>query len=282
MMTKIIKGYKAFDKNMTCRGFKYEEGKTYECKEAKICEKGFHFCENPLDTLDYYDLYNSVFCEVESSGKTDTHKKDTKVSTTKIKIGAKIFLSDFIKASYDFIWAKCKKKASGYSAKLAASGNSAQLAASGNSAQLAASGDLAKLAASGNYARLAASGNSAQLAASGNSAQLAASGYSAKLAASGNLAKLAASGNYAKLAASGNSAQLAASGNSAQLALEGKDSVGANIGIDGKAKGKRGCWITLAEYNNHKPICVKSVKIDGKKLKEDTWYKLKDKKFIEA
>ena len=97
-----------------------------------------------------------------------------------------------------------------------------------------------------------------------DSSQLAASGYSSQLAASGDCSQLAASGDYSK------------------LEMTGEKSVGANIGVNGIAKGKIGCWITLAEYDNERnPICVKSAKIDGKKLKADTWYALKDKKFTE-
>ena len=83
-------------------------------------------------------------------------------------------------------------------------------------------------------------------------------------------------------AASGHSSQLAASGNCSQLAINGQNSVGANIGKWGKIKGKIGNWITLSEYgDNEKIICVKSAMIDGKKIKKDTWYQLKDKKFTE-
>ena len=69
-MSKIIKGVKGFDKDMKCKGFQYKEGETYEHKrKVKICNSGFHFCENPLDCLSYYNLNNSVFNEVEGSGE---------------------------------------------------------------------------------------------------------------------------------------------------------------------------------------------------------------------
>jgi hypothetical protein len=75
---------------------------------------------------------------------------------------------------------------------------------------------------------------------------------------------------------------LAASGDFSQLEMTGKDSVGANIGIEGTIKGKIGCWITLAEYKNNKPVCVKSTIIDDKKIKADTFYKLQKGKFVEV
>ena len=170
-----MKGYKAFNKDMTCRGFQYEEGKTYEESKAECCESGFHFCENPLDVLKYYNLCESEFAEVEVLG--EVHKRsesnesnDTKAATTKIKIGAKIGLPGLIKASFEYLWEKC------YTNKdenvQAASGYGSQLAASGDDSQLAASGDCSKLAASGDCSQLAASGNGSQLAASGKLAAI--------------------------------------------------------------------------------------------------------------
>jgi hypothetical protein len=282
---KQMKGYKAFNKDMTCRGFQYEEGKIYEESKAECCESGFHFCENPLDVLNYYNLCESEFAEVEALGEIhrSINSNDTKAATTKIKIGAKIGLSGIIKASFEYLWEKCyanigdkniqaasgynsqlatsgdgsklaasgdgsQLAASGYGSKLAASGYNSKLATSGDGSKLAASGDGSQLAASGDGSKLAASGYNSKLAASGDGSQLAASGYNSKLAASGYGSKLAASGDNSQLAASGYGSKLAASGYNSQLVMEGENSVGAAIGINNIIKGKIGCWITLAEY----------------------------------
>ena len=275
---KTIKGYKGFDKDMKCRGFQYEVGKDYEEPKAVICESGFHFCENPFDILSYYDLCDTEFAEVEAVGKTVGHNEDSKHSTTKIKIIAKLNFAGFVKASVEFLLKTTK-----LSKKTAASGDSSQLAASGYSSKLAASGYYSKLAASGYHSKLAASGDSSQLAASGDHSKLAASGDSSQLAASGDYSQLAASGDSSQLAASGDSSQLAASGDYSQLELNGEKCVGANIGCNGQIKGKVNCWITLAEYDDNGEVkCVKSAQIDGKKIKADTFYMLKDKKFAEV
>ena len=109
------------------------------------------------------------------------------------------------------------------------------------------------------------------------------SGYYAQLASSGYYAQLASSGYYAQLASSGDSAKLASSGYSAKLDSTGTNAVVAAIGINSIAKAKKGSWITLAEYDsNNKPICVKSAQIDDKKLKEDAYYILLNKKFQEC
>jgi len=275
---KSIKGYKAFNKGMLCQDFQYAENTEYSIKEnPKLCEKGFHFCENPLNILDYYNLCDSEFAEIESLGKTETD--NLKTVTNKIKIRIKLDLKAFINASFKFLWEKCKISENGDIQ--AASGDSSQLAASGYSSQLAASGNSSQLAASGDSSQLAASGNSSQLAASGYFSQLAASGDSSKLAASGDSSQLAASGNYSQLAASGDSSQLAASGDYSQLELNGKNSIGVAIGYNGIVKAKIGCWIILAEWRDNIPICVKSTQIDGKILKEDIWYKLENSEFKE-
>ena len=256
-----MKGYKAFNKDMTCLGFQFEEGQTYETDKAVICKSGFHFCKNPLDVLNYYNLCESEFAEVESLGETQAQDEDSKVCTTKIKIGARLSLSDFIKASVKFLLEK----------------DASQLAASGDSSKLAASGDSSQLAASGYYSRLAASGDHSKLAASGYSSQLATSGDSSRLAASGNSSRLAASGDHSKLAASGDYSQ---------LEITGSNSVGAAIGVNNTIKASLGCWITLAEYKwdgrKNVPVCVKSVQVDGEIIKADTWYKLSNGNFVEC
>ena len=101
-----MKGYKGFDKNLRCRGFQYETEEEYEENiEPKCCNRGFHFCEYPLDVFNYYGPANSRFCEVESVGKVDKDvtRYDSKVSTNKIKIRAEINFLDLAKASIEYI-----------------------------------------------------------------------------------------------------------------------------------------------------------------------------------
>lgn len=68
--------------------------------------------------------------------------------------------------------------------------------------------------------------------------------------------------------------------------VEGKESIALATGIDSKAKGKIGCFIVLAEWkeidNEYHIVDVKSAKVDGKNIKEDTFYTLKDGKFVEV
>lgn len=90
MKDKII-GVKGFNKDMTCKGMQYEEGKIYKIEGNSICcEKGYHFCENPIDCLEYYGPDTSVYHEVEALGDIARDINDTKIATNEIKIGARI------------------------------------------------------------------------------------------------------------------------------------------------------------------------------------------------
>nr|DAI55249.1 MAG TPA: hypothetical protein [Caudoviricetes sp.] len=112
----MIKSYKGFNKDMTCRGFQYEIGKEYETSdEVKCCENGFHACEYPLDCFGYYPPNESVYCEVEQDGQISKDGSDTKVSSSKIKIGAQLDIAGLVKASFEFVKLKADKSNSNYS-----------------------------------------------------------------------------------------------------------------------------------------------------------------------
>ena len=103
-MEKKIKGYKGFGKDLKCRDYQYEVGKDYEHNgEASCCKSGFHFCENPMDVLDYYNPADSRYCEVEGSGAINKNTDDTKVAVSKLHISEEIGLKGLIEAGVKFI-----------------------------------------------------------------------------------------------------------------------------------------------------------------------------------
>lgn len=107
-----IKSYKGFNKDMTCKGFQYEEGKEYETERAECCETGFHACEYPLDCFSHYAPNDSVYHEVEQDGDIDCKDDGTKIASTKIKIGARISIAGIVKAAIEYTMSRTKKKAS--------------------------------------------------------------------------------------------------------------------------------------------------------------------------
>ena len=216
----MITGYKGFNKDLECLGHQYEIGKEYATDKAKVCESGFHFCENPLDVFCYYPPADSRYAEVEGSGKTDKHNEDSKVACTHLKVGVEIGLNGLISVGVKFIlekvnWKDSKATNTGYSS---AATNTGYMSAATNT---------------------------------GVSSAATNTGY--------------------RSAAS----------------VEGKQSIAAAVGIQGKAKGKKSCWLTLAEWENDKNgnwiiKSVKSAPVDGKKIKEDVFYTLKNGKFVEV
>ena len=148
-----MKAYKGFDKDLKCRGFQYEVGKEYETGRAKLCDAGFHACENPLHTLKYYKPTDSRYCEVELDATEETDGDDTKRVGKRIKIEAEIGLKGLIEAGVKFVLDKCE--------------GATEQAASGEYGSAAASGEYGNAAASGRYGNAAASGRSGNAAASG-------------------------------------------------------------------------------------------------------------------
>ena len=100
-----MKTYKGFNKDMTCRGFHYEEGKEYAISgDVKCCENGFHACEDPLDCFNYYAPGQSVYHEVEQSGELSRNNDgDSKVASSKIKIGARLDIAKIVNLHFDFV-----------------------------------------------------------------------------------------------------------------------------------------------------------------------------------
>ena len=148
-----MKAYKGFDKDLKCRGFQYEAGKEYEEGSAELCEKGFHACENPLDTFRYYRPTDSRYCEVDVDDNGERNSADSKVCGKHIKICAEIGLKGVINAGVRFVFDKCEiateETASGWRCNAAASGERGNAAASGKRGTAVATGEQGNSAANG-------------------------------------------------------------------------------------------------------------------------------------
>ena len=122
-MEQKIKAYKAFDKDLSCRGFKYEVGKEYEeTGDIKACEKGFHACPYPLDVFGYYTPAGSRFCEVYQGGKIDDSESD-KVCSSKIRIGAELDIKGLVKAAVSYVKERCTNECNADPGKPATAGD---------------------------------------------------------------------------------------------------------------------------------------------------------------
>ena len=208
-----MKGYKGFNKDMTCRGMQYEEGKIYKMEEEpKCCKRGYHFCENPIDCLGYYSPNESIYRQVEATGKIskDEDTSDTKIATNEIKIGAKIDFQTMVKMAIEFTYKHCTKKGKGNNKR------------------------------------------------------------SDKSVASNT----------------GDNSVASNTGDNSVASNLGQKSISSCLGVRGQASGKKGTWLVVAEWIqdedwNWEVKEVKTVKVDGKKIKEDTYYTLEHGEFVE-
>ena len=245
MSEKVIKSYKAFDKNMQCRGFQYEVGKGYEMDgEIKCCERGFHACKSPMEVWDHYDMLNSRFAEVEQSGKINEEGNSTKVCSSHIKIKAELKLSDIIKVGVEWlkdITSQLKFKTDG---ALNDNGD--------RNKQIGSSGDYDQIGSSGESAQIGSSGDSAQIGSSGDYAQIGSSGYFAKIDSTGEDSVIMCAGKGSKA----------------------KAKAGSWITLSE--------WKWNDKKNRYVPVCVKTEYVDGNNIKADTWYQLKKGEFVEV
>ena len=180
-----MKGYKGFNPGLICKDKQYQENTVFEEPEAKICEKGMHFCENPFDVLDYYGLIRpdgtpNEFTEVEAldEPKTDDKKK---FCSRKLKIGVKLGLSGFIRACVDFV---LEKTIAEMPSENVISGDSAQIGSSGDYAKIGSSGNSAQIGSSGNCARIGSSGDSARINCTGEDSVICCAGHGSVVKAS--------------------------------------------------------------------------------------------------
>ena len=247
-----MKAYKGFNPDMTCRGFKYEEGKTYEMPEEDIecCAAGFHACEYPLDVFDYYTPSKSVYREVEAGGKIDKSGGDSKVASSKIKIGAKLTIAGLVKAAISYTSERTKKEEE-------ATGDYGASSATGNRGASSATGNLGASSATGDYGASSATGN-----------------YGAS----------STTGDYGASSATGNCGASSATGNcgaSVTTGGEGTSSVGKGTGVavawgkGSSARGVIGSHLVLSEWSDtDELINAVMIVVDGEKIKENVFYRL--------
>ena len=149
-----MKAYKGFNADMTCRGFQYAEGETYETDSAVLCETGFHACLEPMDVFDYYHPSSgAVIHEVEVADDAVGHEphelNDSKVASTRITIGARIDIMGMVKVHLGLVWdrvakvraAKPDQYTSGYQSTAATSGDQSTAATSGDQSTVTVQGE---------------------------------------------------------------------------------------------------------------------------------------------
>ena len=285
-MSDKVEGYKGFNKHLSCRGYQFEEGKTFKHDgDISICNSGFHFCENPIDIFSYYSPDDSVFHIVSGHGKTLKHDEDSKIVCSEITIGASISLHDFIADGIKFFF---NRKYSSNNTRHS-TGDSSASSATGYSSASSATGDSSASSATGYRSASSATGYRSASSATGDSSASSATGDSSASSATGDSSASSATGNSSASSATGNSSASSATGYRSASSATGNRSAAVCTGLYGKAMaGRYGC-IALAFYNeNEQRIEMRCAEtgcgdgLDGK-LKAMAWYKLDDDgNFIEC
>ena len=267
-----MKCYKGFDKDLKCRDFQYEIGKEYKEERAEICDSGFHACENPLDVFGYYAPADSRYCEVELDAN-DQKSDDSKRVGKKISIKAEIGIAGIIKAGVEYI----KDQVNWDDDKKSNTGNRSAATNTGNRSAATNTGDWSAATNTGNRS---AATNTGDRSAATNTGDRSAATNTGDWSAATNTGDCSAATNTGDRSAATNT------GDCSAATVKGKESVAMAIGYNSKAKGSLGCFIVLAEYKElggkYHIADVKSAKVDGEKIKPDTFYKLINGEFVEA
>ena len=279
-----MRAFKGFNKDLTCRGYQYEEGKEFHTERAECCDTGFHACEYPLDCFGYYDPAHSVFHEVELSGEMDKSGDNTKVCATDIKIGARLSIAGLVKMAIDFTMSKVNKEAGSDERHGFAS-------------------------ATGYKGASSATGNCGASSATGYKGASSATGYKGASSATGNCGASSATGDYGASSATGNCGASSATGNcgaSSATGYKGASSVSDPTGVavawghEARAKGCKGAHLILSDWKyvgarysdgdyvdpydkeSWELTGAKMVVVDGEKIKEDTYYRCIEGEIVEV
>ena len=294
-MEQKLKTYKAFDKDLSCRGFKYEVGKEYEeTGDIKACEKGFHACPYPLDVFGYYAPAGSRFCEVEQSGKIDGSESD-KVCSSKIRIGAELDIRGLVKAAVSFVKERCTNECNAEPGKPATAGDYGAATAGDSGAATAgyrgaATAGYRGAATAGNCGAATAGNRGAATAGNRGAATAgdrgAATAGDSGAATAGNRGA-ATAGDYG--AATAGNCGAATAGDYGAATARGKASTGSNglsmaRGNNVQVKGGIGAILVIAEEgeDTYDIVDWKAVVVDGEIVKADTWYRLENGELVEV
>ncbi|HFJ4513190.1 TPA: hypothetical protein ACGUJL_004607 [Salmonella enterica] len=245
-MTKEIVTFKGFNKDLKCRDFQFEIGKTFHHDgKVEACGSGFHACECPFDVFSYYPPAESRYAETISFGVTDREEEgDTKIASASITIKAELTLPQFIQRGIEWIWSKIDKSLeqqimSGYRS---AATNTGYRSAATNTGDWSAATNTGNQSAATNTGYRSAATNTGDQSAATNT------GYRSAAEVSGS------------------------------------QSVAASFGIEGKAKASEDGAIVLCYRNkNGELIHIRASKVGENGIMSNTWYQLnEDGEFVEC
>ena len=298
-----MKGYKGFSKGLVCRGKQYAENTVFEEDDAKICESGMHFCENPFDVLTHYGFVAdngelNEYAEVEAldDAQTDDQKN---FCTKKLKVGAKLGIAGLVNAFVGFTLNKIKKDSTATNTKNCSTatntGGYSVAANTGNFSVAMNTGNFSAATNTGSDSAATNTGSGSAATNTGSDSAAMNTGYKSVAMNTGDRSVAMNTGGYSVAANTGidsvatntGSYSVAMNTGDRSVAMNtGKNGFAISTGIEGKAKGALGCYIAVAEWTydksakEYKLAGFKAHEVDGKTIKPDTFYSLKNGKFV--
>lgn len=283
MENKVI-AYKGFNSDLTCRGFQYKIGEKYSCDEKIIlCGKGFHACKEPLDVLKYYSKPDSRYCLVEQSGAIMGSVDDSKQVSSEIKIIKEIGLDGLVKAEVEHL--KETTKNSNTDEVIIKSEWRGYINSTKYQAKIYSEGYGTKIYSCGYGTRIISVGNTSIIGSGNLFNEIYSVGWFARICSVGDYAKINANA-HSIIYSTGDYAQIFTSGTGVKVYSMGYHSIINCQGVNTMVRAKKGSWITLTEWRmNHGLFTAYRVKteyVDGKRIKEDTFYTIENGKFVEV
>ncbi|ECH7998689.1 hypothetical protein QP99_22940 [Salmonella enterica subsp. enterica serovar Senftenberg] len=238
-MTKEIVTFKGFNKDLKCRDFQFEIGKTFHHDgKVEACGSGFHACECPFDVFSYYSPADSRFAETISFGITDREEDgDTKIASASITIKAELTLPQFIQRGIEWIWSKIDKS-------------------------------LEQQIMCGNWSAATNTGNWSAATNTGNRSAA---------TNTGNRSAATNTGNRSAATNTGNWSAATNTGDWSAAEVSGSQSVAAAFGIEGKARASEGGAIVLCYRDEDgELIHIRASKVGENGIMPNTWYQLNE------
>ncbi|MBH3133654.1 hypothetical protein I5L50_18410 [Serratia marcescens] len=242
-----ITTYKGFKQDLTCRGFQFEMGKTFEHKgKVEACSGGFHSCEYPLDCFSYYPPAESRYAETIADGEVSREDGgDSKIASATIMIKAEISMHQMVTRAIEWIWSKVDR--------------SLEQTNTGNRSAASNTGDYSAASNTGNRSAASNTGNRSAASNTGD--------YSAA----------SNTGDYSAASNTGNRSAASNTGNRSAAEVSGSHSVAAAFGIEGKARASENSALVLCYRNDEgELIHIRASKVGENGIKPNTWYTLNE------
>ena len=305
-----MKVYMGTDKNMRCKGLQYEIGKAVTVDgDVKLCERGLHACEMPLDVLNYYPPATSRYFEAELDSVTDEKLDDTKRVGNRLELKAELSIASLLKAQIEYekersipkdtyhatgyrgaasaTGAQCAAFATGTGGAASATGDQGAASATGIHGAASVTGDQSAASATGFRGAASATGTRGVASATGTQGAASATGARGAASATGTRGAASATGLRGAASVTGDQSAASATGLQGAASATGEACVAISAGVRGKVMGSLGNAIVCVERGNWDgstyPIkAILSAVVDGEIIKAGVWYTVEDGKWVKV